>query len=180
MHIFRRENVDYFVHYVFQEFHGFLVAYAQHIVEDSPGRTYFVRTSCTAKFRISSQCGQHVSGQVYFGNYGDVALLCVFHNFACLLLRIETAVRRIVILARVVADDRTLALRTYFGQFRVFLDFNAPSLVIGQMPVEGVHVVQGQQINVFFDELNGEEVAAYVEVHTTVSEARFILNLYGW
>ena len=47
------------------------------------------------------------------------------------------------------------------------------------MPVEGVHVVQGQQIDVFLDEFYREEVASYVEVHASVAEAWLVFYLTG-
>ena len=47
------------------------------------------------------------------------------------------------------------------------------------MPVEGVHIMQSQQVDVFFDEFDWEEVASYIEVHTTVRESGGILDGSG-
>ena len=81
--------------------------------------------------RIGRQSSLHVSWQVDFGNDGDVALAGVVHHLADVALRIEALVRAAVIFARVVTNDRFGAVAAHLRQTRVFLDFDAPSLVVG-------------------------------------------------
>ncbi len=40
--------------------------------------------------------------------------------------------------------------------------------------MEAVHLVAGQQIDVLLDEVDAEEVAAYIQVHATPAEARVV------
>jgi hypothetical protein len=49
-------------------------------------------------------------------------------------------------------------------------------LVFGEMPVEGVELVERHQVDVLLDELERHEVAADVEVHAAVAKARRVLD----
>ena len=91
--------------------------------------------------------------------YGDVALLGIGHNVACLLLGIESAMRRLVVQVGIGAEDRTRALRSDLRQSGIALDFDTPALIVRQMPVEGVHVVKYHQIDELLDEVNAPEMA---------------------
>lgn len=56
------------------------------------------------------------------------------------------------------------------GYFLIY----APSLVVGEVPVQAVHVVERHHVDVGFHLVNGEEVAAHVEVDAAVGEARLV------
>lgn len=55
------------------------------------------------------------------------------------------------------ADHGFLAFRSDLCQFRIFLDLDTPTLVIGQMPVERILVVQGKDIEIRFTESTGKK-----------------------
>ena len=55
-------------------------------------------------------------------------------------------------------------------------DFDAPPLVVGQVPVEFVEFVGGHQVEVAFDLVDGVEVAADVEVHAAPVESRGVAD----
>ena len=46
--------------------------------------------------------------------------------------------------------QRFLAPRPYLGELRVLLDLEAPALIVGQMPMEAIHLVERQQVDVQF------------------------------
>jgi len=50
------------------------------------------------------------------------------------------------------ADEGFFAPCAHLRQARILLDLEAPALVFGEMPVESVELVQGEQINEFLDE----------------------------
>ena len=50
------------------------------------------------------------------------------------------------------------------------LNFDAPALIVCQMPVEHIHIVHGQQVDVFLDESHWEEMTRAIEVHATIGE----------
>ena len=77
-----------------------------------------------------------MAGDFQFGDDGDEAVGSVFHDVLHFFLGIEAAV------FGTFAVD---AFRTDFGQFRVFLDFNAPALVFGEVPVQTVMFSTGMK-----------------------------------
>ena len=76
------------------------------------------------------------------------------------------------------ADQRFPALRPDARQFGIAFDFDAPSLVVGQVPVEGVELVQRQDVDEPFDILHGVEIARHVEHRPAVAEMGFVADLH--
>ena len=54
---------------------------------------------------------------------------------------------------------------------------DAPGLVIREMPVEVVHLVQRQIVDIAFDVFHREEMPHHVQVHPPVGEARVVVYL---
>ena len=169
--VLRREQVDDFVQHIADELHSAVVAHAKHLVAYAPLRPHVVRTARAAQMRIGSQCGAHVSRHINFGNHLDVALGSVANHVAHLLLGVESAVRHAVPFARIATDDGLCAHRTHLGEARIFLDFDAPTLVVGQVPVEGVHIVQCQHIDELLHLIDTVEMAADVEHHAAIGKS---------
>ena len=61
-------------------------------------------------------------------------------------------------------------------QQRVFLYLDAPTLVVGQVPVKFVYLIHGEHIEQLFHLVGREEVARAVEVHPSPSEAGLVGN----
>src|SRR6185436_18558633 len=59
---------------------------------------------------------------------------------------------------------------------RVFADLDAPALVVGQVPVEGVEFVPGHPVECRFDELDGLEVAGRVEHQAAPGVGRGVVD----
>ena len=66
--------------------------------------------------------------------------------------------------------------RTYFRKFGIFLDFNSPALVFGQMPMKIIDIVQCQHINDLFQIRNRKIMAAHVYHETAITETRIVIN----
>ena len=49
----------------------------------------------------------------------------------------------------IVPNDRATAICANLGQFRVFLDFDAPTLVLAEVEMELVHIMQCHHIQVY-------------------------------
>ena len=178
MDVFRREDVDDFRQHILDEPDGLVVTRTKHVVGNTPHAPHFIRTARTSQFRISRQRRLHVTRKVDFRNDRDIAFRRVSHDFPGLFLRIETAVRLAVILARVTSDHRLAAFGADFRQLGILLDFDTPSLVFRQMPVEAVDVMQGQHVDVRLDFIHAEHVAAHIEHHATVAEARRVVDFH--
>ena len=181
MYIFGREEVDHLAQHIFEEGHRLFIAGTDHVVRYAPLGPYFIRPARTTHIRISRDGCQLVTGQVYFGDDRDETFLGVSDHVADFVLRIEHAfaIRLAVIFAGVAADDGFLALRSDLGQFRIFLDLDAPSLVVRQMPVETIDVVEGEHIDEAFDRVDGEKVPGNVQVHTAIRIPRVVVDAGG-
>ena len=103
-----------------------------------------------------------------FARVGDDLANVVLRVEAAMSLAVELRRRRVADLS---SNDRAVAPGTDLGQARILLDLDAPSLVIGEMPVERVHFVQRDEIDVLLDELLRHEVPRDVEVHAAPGKA---------
>ena len=180
MNVFRRENLHQFRQHTLHERERLLLAGTQDIVEDAPMALHLVRTTRASQFRISLQRAKHVARHVDLGNHRDKPLLRIAHNLLQFLLRVAAAVRRPVINRRVASQYRIVTHRALLRQLRIAVDGHAPALVVGQMPMETVHVVHRHRVEVLLHKLHAEEMARHVEVHAPVGKARRILNNSGW
>ena len=176
--IFGREEVDHLAEHVFEEGHGLFITGTDHVVGNAPLCPYFIRPARATQFRVGRDGCQLVSRKVYFGDDRDETFFGISDHVADFILCIEHAfaIRLAVIFAGVTAYDGFLALRSDTGQFRIFLDLDAPSLVVRQMPVEAVHVVEGKNIDKLLDRVGREEMAGNIEVHTAVRETRIVVD----
>ncbi len=129
--------------------------------------------------RIRGQCGLHVSGKVYFGNDGDVSFGGIGNDILRFFLGVEAFVGLAVILAGVSSDDGFLAFGTYLREPRIFLDFQSPTLIFGEMPMQAVHVVESHHVDKGLHFVHRKEMAGYVNVRSSVAEARVIVDFYG-
>ena len=67
-------------------------------------------------------------------------------------------------------DDRAVTVGTNLRQFRVFLDFDAPALVVAEVEMELVHIVHGQHVDVNLHRIQRDEMAAGIEMHATIGK----------
>ena len=139
--------------------------------------------------RVCCQCGNEMSGHVHLGKDIDMSFGCVTDNVLHLLLGIvERSVLAVglctlagpVCLAVLynLGDGSIVtafAFCTGGGEQRILLYLGSPALVIGQMPVEHVHLVDGHQVKHLLYLLHGEEMTANVKHEATVGKARFVL-----
>ena len=174
MYYLRGEDVHDFRQHVLHKLIYPFVAHAEHILIYSPVVANLIRASRTSQFRIAGQCCQHVSGHVYLRNNGDMAGLGIGHYFAGFLLSIVATVGDMVVDVGVGTDYRSATLRTYGNQLWPPLYLDAPSLVVGEVPVKHIHVMQSQQVDVLLYEFHCEEVSRTVEVHAAPCEPRGI------
>ena len=96
-------------------------------------------------------------------------------------MRVEPAVRDSVADERieVLLENRLPAKRPNLGETWVLLNLDAPALILGEVPVKRIHLVHRQEIDVLLDEIDREEVAPHVEVHTPVGKSWSVVDLDG-
>ena len=190
VHIFIGEELEHFVPHVATEPEHAVLSRAEWGSEDlSPADLLEARQSV-----VVADGSQHVPGHVDFGHSLDASLAGISNDFADVVLRIVAAVERIAVLyallgigqehvVGILSDgtaqtDRVLivvgAPCSALGEQRIFLDFNAPSLVVGEVPVEAVELIERHEVDDFLDLVLREEVAGAVEMETAPSEARTV------
>ena len=125
-----------------------------------------------AEFRIRRDRRLRMARHFDFRNDGDVALGGVFHDVANLILRVEAAVSR----GR--SDHmRRRAPRADLGELRIFLDLDAPALVVGEMPVHHVEFVDRHVVDEFLDEFRRLEMTRGIEHESAPGEARIVFDV---
>ena len=118
--------------------------------------------------RIGSQCGKRMSRYVDFGNNGDKTFLGIADHFSYFVLRVVSAMRHTVKAAVAHPFNCLPAMGACPGKCGIFLYFDTPSLVVGEMPMKVVDVVKSQQVDIFLHEVSAVKVAAYIEHHTSI------------
>ena len=159
-----------------EELEGLVVAGAEHLLGHAPFAPHLVGAARAAQLGVGGQCGEHVARKVDFGNHRDAVLGGVGHHVAHLILRVVSAVGGVVGGAPLLADHRMAAEGAHLRQTGVALDFEAPALVVGQVPVQRVELVQRHDVDDALHLVDREEVARDVEVLSAVGEAGCILD----
>ena len=157
-----------------------VIAHVENIMGDATVYAHLILLAGVAtELGIRSHGSHHVAGEVHFGDYLYVACLGVGNNLAQVLEGVEhaTAVLGVIkeFLSVAIVGKRTLAYGTHFGEFGILGDVYAPTLVVGQMPVEAVHLVKGHDVQHLLHLFLVEEVAGNVEHVATMSQVRTVL-----
>ena len=181
MDVFRGEQLDHLREHVLQEFEGRVLAGAEDILADAPACPDLVILAAAAEPRVGGQRPQPVAGHFDFGNHLDMAFGGVAHDLANLFLRIIPAVRNPVVFGRStqIAHERLLADGTLACQVGIFLDLDTPALVVGQMEMEPVEFMHGQNVDEGLHILHGHEMPADVEHRAAIAEIGFVLHRHG-
>ena len=117
-----------------------------------------------------------MTGEVDFGNDGDVAFGCIAHDVATFLLSVIASVGNTVILSGVVSDDGFGAFAADFNEAGVLLDFHTPTLVVGEVPVETIDVVERNHVDEALRAVHTEEVACHVKQCTAIGKTRGVVD----
>ena len=95
-----------------------------------------------------------MAGHFNFRNDGDVPRRRISHDFADVVLRVKSAVAAVRAVSRRricrQAEADAVAPRADTGQLGIFFDFDAPAVVVHQMPVERVDLVQRHRVEQLF------------------------------
>ena len=118
--------------------------------------------------------------QLDLRNDRNVTLRGVCHDVADLLLRIIPTVGRAVHTAKLRVVIADAGLRTIGGdlrQARIFLDFDAPAVILGKMPVVDVHLVARQKVDLLLNERDGIDMVSHILHDAAVGVAGLVADL---
>ena len=135
-----------------------------------------VRTAGAAKLRIGSESGNHVTRKVDLRNNGNTEGSRICNHFLDLFLSVEAAVTLSVALVPLLVNHGAVPVCTDLCKLRIFLDFNAPALVLCKMPVEPVKLVGCHHVEVLLHLVNAEDMPADIQMHAPVCKSRLVLN----
>ena len=176
--IIAREQLSDFTQYFVNEFVSLGITSTEHIAAHAPDLSHFVMTACASQMGISGKCRQHVTREVDFGNNHDVASGSIGDDVFALFLRVKSTMRLAVIFASVFTYHRSRTMATDFGEFGQLLDFDAPTLVVGQVPVHAVNAVQSDHVDESFHTVGSCKVASHIEHRATIGKARSIVDFH--
>ena len=124
-----------------------------------------------------------MSRHFYFGNNVDVFTCSIsyyiFYLFLCVIPSVFFSVEYLRIIYIVIVYQCLFTFRTDFCQFRIFLDFDSPSLIVRQMPVENVHLVHCQQVDKLVNIVNRYIMAANIQHQSAVNKTGRIFYFYS-
>ena len=130
MEVFAGEHRSDLIDHIFQELEWFFFACTHNDVFNAPDDTGSTLFAFAGQFGISSDSGHFVSREFQFRNNGDKAVCGIFYNILNLFLCIETTV---------FGSFTFDTFCTDLCQLRIFLDFDTPALIVGQMPVHCIY-----------------------------------------
>src|SRR5206468_9996825 len=100
----------------------------------------------------------------------------VLHDIFYFVLRIKAAVMCIIICnTRIAADNRTVTPGTDLSEPRILLDLDTPALVFGQMPVEVIHFMECDIIDIAFHKGYRHKMASDIKMQAPVGKAWVVL-----
>ena len=174
------EQLHHLAEHVLEELHRGIGG-VEDVAEDAPVGGHRGGVACQAQFGIGRNGRHGVARHLDLRHHVDVAVRRVGHDLPDVVLAVEPAGGRAVELHlgavfRIGRNHRFLPPRADLGELRVLLYLYPPALVIGEMPVEGVHLVKRQQVDVLLDEFLGHEMPHHIQVRAPPPEARLVLD----
>ena len=101
---------------------------------------------------------------------GDEAVGCILHDVLDFFLSVVTGMFYAFAFH---------TLSCYLHELRILLDFDAPALVVGEVPVHTVHLEESYHVDILLHVFGRHEVAAWVEHDTAVAKTRLVLDANG-
>ena len=168
------EELCHLIQNVLQKPEGFLLAGADQVGEnagngynfigighvDLPEHSLLEHLPAAAELGIGGQHGAGMAGDFDFRHNVNAPLPGIGYHLAGLLLGVEAAV---VLRFRHIAEKGIAPARADFRQGGIFLDFNPPALVVGEVPVHRVQAADRSGINELENVLNGHIVPAHIQ-----------------
>ena len=183
MDILRREKFEHLVQHILQESEYTVVSGTVDdigvLAAQSGQHADILVHHRTRQQRISSQCGVAVRRHFYLGNHLNVAFPGIGHYLTNLVLRIVSLFYRRLALAGISAVGKALARTvyttgTYLRKFGIFLDFNAPAVVIRQMEMQFIQFQHSHAVDDTQQVLLGGEEPCHVHQQSPIAETGLV------
>ena len=154
------EELNHLAEHVKDKFQRIIVSGAEYIVIDALLRTDLEGLALAGELGIGGEHGERVAGHIELGDNFNIVVVSICDYFADLIL---CEISGIFLCEVVLAEIRAAAAGADCDELGVAVNFNAPALVVGQMPVHGVHFDECGGVDELFDVLDRRHVARTVE-----------------
>ncbi|EJX04670.1 hypothetical protein EVA_07223 [gut metagenome] len=173
------ENIGQFVNHILGELYSLRVGDIDYLSRNTLREPYLVLIGIitSEEVGIRSDCSLRVTGNVDLGNDFNETFAGILHNFAGFFLRIVAPITLAIRFHIAPTQHLAVSPATNRGQLRVLGDFDTPALVLGQVPVETVHLVSSHHVNDLLDFIFTKEVATFVEHKAAPAETGLIGNV---
>ena len=176
------EHFCHIVEHRLEEVDDFIVTDVQHVFGNTSGHTNLVGAiGVAAQLWIGSKGSHHVSWHVDFRDDLDVSLSSISHNLAQIVEGVVHAATIFCVVKEVwictITHKRTFTTATHLGQLGIFGNLNAPTLVIGQVPVQAVHFVERHDVEDALHLSFVEEVTSNVEHISAIRQEGFVFDV---
>ena len=169
MDVFRREHFRKFCKNTLDKIVRFFFSRAKYFAVDSEFRGHFHGLFAAPELGIRRNRSAGMSRYIELGNYRDKSFFCKLDDVFYLFLGVKTAVGFLI------AAGFT-AHRTVLGKARVFVNLNAPALIVGQMPMEHVEFKKRNCLDILFHDFDREKVSDGVEHISAVRKTRLVVD----
>src|SRR5690606_30046347 len=96
-----------------------------------------------------------------------MSLFGIFNHFFDIFLSIKTSISNIIIgMVNILPYHGSVSESTNLSKFRIFLDFNSPTLVICYVPMKRIEFILNQIIYILLYLFFIEKMSAYIKMHT--------------
>ena len=170
VNVFVREKFHHFVKNIFQEDHHRIVTATKDGFWGPIGTEgHAVGIIVAGELRIGGQNGGTVAGHFDFGYHINMAGGGVCHNLANLVFgEVATIAAFLAFFGLLGLAPRHVAAIyspcTHLGEQGIFVNLDAPAMVVGEVEVELVELVQGHHVQVFLHFVDVEEMTANIQV----------------
>ena len=162
MYILGREEFADLCEDILKELHCILLSYAENVVSNAPLAPYVVWAACTSELWICCKCCKHVSRKVDLRNDSDALSCSIVKDFPYLVLcevaSLSVWSSVIDLAVEKVAYECLLSYSSNLCEAWIFLDLESPSLVVCNVPVEGVELVYFHDVKVSLHLIHVKEV----------------------
>ena len=152
---------------------------AKNIVKDAPKALDALRLACAGVLWVSGKRSSGVARHFNLRNYIYKTCACITHDVLDFILGVKAAIACFVVGARlggVMIFYSGVAPSAYFGQKWILFNFNAPTLVIGKVPMQGVEFVICHQVNKALDFIDREKMSRHIEVQAAPLKLRVVFD----
>ena len=169
MNIFTREQSHHLIQHIMHKLYSEIIRDINYFTKHPHSAFHLYLFFSGSQLRIGSNCCRAMRQNLYFRNNRYIQFLGISHDLLDILLSIVTSLRNIIKLIIFPFPTQTGAFtfRTDFNQFRIFLYFNTPALIIRQMPMKGVHLQACHFIKKRLHSFFPFEITSFVKHHRT-------------